>query len=314
MRQGVQSGGLLATARALAVDGWTGEVVDGLREVDVRPVLLKGATLAEWLYDDGSAREYADGDLLVAPADLPRARAVLWGLGFVEIEDFPNTGPPHAERYLRADGAEVDLHWTIPGLGVPPAAAWQAVSERAAPSRVGGVPVRVPDTALLALHVALHASQHGDRRQLEDLRRALRQTSFEMWHEAGELAQRLHAVEGFAAGLRLLPEGAAVADRLGLPGAAVLEYQRGAGAEGSLVLGLDRLARAPGLRARLALLASELFPPPRLMRFTSSLARRGRLGLVVAYAGRGARLAWLAWPTVRAWRRARALERAGDGG
>jgi hypothetical protein len=77
------------------------------------------------------------------------------------------------------------------------------------------------------LIVALHAAQHGDRWQplhdgdhwlqpVHDLHRALERVDLETWRRADALAWELGAGPEFAAGLRLDPTGADVADRLGV--------------------------------------------------------------------------------------------------
>ncbi|MDQ4145916.1 MAG: nucleotidyltransferase family protein, partial [Actinomycetota bacterium] len=74
---------LVAAARALRLDRVAGITVDRLRAAGVPSILLKGATIATWLYDDGHPRPYRDVDLLVSPLDAERAKEVLGKLGFV---------------------------------------------------------------------------------------------------------------------------------------------------------------------------------------------------------------------------------------
>lgn len=62
--------------RVLAVDRVTAEVVPALAAVGIRPILLKGPSIARWLYPSGG-RSYGDTDLLVPPADFARAGSVL---------------------------------------------------------------------------------------------------------------------------------------------------------------------------------------------------------------------------------------------
>ena len=97
------------------------------------------------------------------------------------------------------------------------------------------------------------------------------------------MAERLGSSAVFAVGLGLLPAGDELAGRFGLQRNASVEahlYSEGAP---PVSTGFLRLAAAPSLRARIALLGSELAPSPPWMRNTSELARRGRVGLVAAY-------------------------------
>src|SRR5437764_4658153 len=73
---------LLGVGHSLLIDRVTAEVVDALRAEGVPCVVLKGATVARWLYSDATARPYSDADLLVPPAALSSAEEVLGNLGF----------------------------------------------------------------------------------------------------------------------------------------------------------------------------------------------------------------------------------------
>jgi hypothetical protein len=153
--------------------------------------------------------------------------------------------------------------------------------------------------------VALHAAANGSdgRQSLEDLSRALSLASDELWHEAAYVAARIGALESFAAGLRLLPEGRAVAARLGLQPPASPEVILHANTVPDGAMFLERLSRAEGDRLRL--LGRAIVPPASYMRARSTLARRGPLGLAVAYATRVLVRLATAGTAVRALRTAR---------
>src|SRR4051812_37401731 len=89
-------------ANCLRVDHATVEAVCALRERGVRPILLKGPAVAEWLYAGNPAqRPYNDADLLVAPEPLAVSAVVLTGLGYRCALPFerrlPHGRPRHAE-------------------------------------------------------------------------------------------------------------------------------------------------------------------------------------------------------------------------
>jgi hypothetical protein len=171
------------------------------------------------------------------------------------------------------------------------------------------VPVR-------AFHLAVHAGQHGSgwSRPLEDLDRAIAIADEASWREAEELAASLDATPAFAAGLRLTPSGAALADRLGLPRDVPVDVALRAETPPPVALGLDQLAQAKGLRARLGILRHKLVPPPSFMRHWSSLARRGPVGLLLAYLWRPLWLLARLPEGFEAWRRARReVRRSGSG-
>lgn len=302
----------LATARSLAVDQVTAEVVSALRDADLEAILLKGPSIALWLYTDGAARYYMDSDLLVRPSRVGEAERVLQDLGFRHKRaeyPGPERGQIHGRPWWRpTDGAEVDLHVTLWGLGVSPAESWGRLATHTEAMDVGGTSVRVLAPSARALHVALHAAQHSSppaSKPREDLARALERVPEATWVEAAELASDLGAPHQLVQGLQLLPAGAALADRLGLldPRLAELAVRRRSPAP--LVVGLDRLAATRGVSRKLRLIAGELFPPPAFLRWWSPVARRGAWALPLAYISRFTWLLWHLGPSVRVRREIR---------
>lgn len=291
-----------AVARRLVLESAAVEVYDALAAAGVRSIVLKGPAVARWLYADDPTRSYVDVDLLVSPASLPAAGSTLTRLSFRRAH-----GSAHAEVWGRSsDGVVIDLHSSLVGVA-PGSAAWDTLAEATEPLDVGGGTLDVLTGPAKALHVVLHAAQHGirDERSVADLERALTRVEEREWDEAAALARRLGAEGAFAAGLRLTLGGREQAARLGLPEGHSLETAvRAAGAPPG-VLGLYRFAKTPGVRARARLLRDEVFPAPGFLRAVSPLARRGRLGLTLAYAWRPFWLASRLWPAVRTWRRAR---------
>src|SRR5215218_6100219 len=163
-------------ALALAVDTVTAEVITALRDAGVRPLLLKGPSIAGWLYRDGVARPYGDSDLLVSPGSYRRAGAVLRELGFRSL-GYLSQQHSDSDAWTRSDHAYVDLHRSLVGAGASPEIVWKEVAAANTQLlRVGGTNVEVLGIPGRALHVALHAAQHGvdDEQPLQDLRRAVR--------------------------------------------------------------------------------------------------------------------------------------------
>src|SRR5437763_5000805 len=160
---------------ALRVDEVTAQILRAFGAADVRSILLKGASIARWLYADGSARSYIDTDVLVPPGHRSRAERVLAELGFSPVlgdEDTPGWRLA-AHVWVRPDGAEVDLHRTLVGVGADASDVWQTLWGTSEPMRVGGLEVEVLSVPARAFQLALHATQHGrdDGRRLEDLHR-----------------------------------------------------------------------------------------------------------------------------------------------
>jgi hypothetical protein len=299
---------LLAVGADIAIEATAAEAVGALRSAGIRTILLKGPSLARWLYDSESTRLAVDVDLLIAVADRAAAEAVLAHLGY---SPFPSNVAgeevKHAHHWDRElNGISVDLHLTLPGVGLSDEEAWSVLSRHTEQLVVGGVSLEVLAPAARAMHVALHAAQHGPgfKGPLTDLERALDQLPPQIWEDAAALAVRLDAESMFAAGLRLLDHGKQILARLGLSERMTVEASLRATTPPDLALGFHQLASTPGLRPKLAFLARKIVPPAAWMRSCVPLAQRGRLGLAAAYLLRPFWMLRRAGPGFRAWRRA----------
>jgi hypothetical protein len=203
----------------------------------------------------------------------------------------------------------VDLHRTLPGVrGTSPERVWSELWPRTTEVELPASrrQARVLDEPALALLVALHAAHHlihGDSatKWLEDLQRATARSSPETWRQAAAMAQGLRAAPQMSRGLHAVAGGDGLAASLGLPDPA-------GGREDTS--GFERFAAASSASERLGLLSNALFPPPDYLRWSSSLARRGSLGLALAYVLHPFLAAARASRGFVMWRRER-LERSG---
>src|SRR4051812_17861753 len=135
-------------ALSLRVDSVTAEVVRAFEAAGVPSILLKGAALREWLYDDGAVRSYGDSDLLVPWDSWETAQGVLRDLGFEDALaplDHPRMQSVESHPWRRGDDAEVDLHASFFGIEAPPETAWRQLEPRTQQLTVGGHEVRVLD-------------------------------------------------------------------------------------------------------------------------------------------------------------------------
>jgi hypothetical protein len=303
-----------ATTRSLRIDRLTAEVVESFAGAGIRSILLKGPAIARWLYDEGAMRPYADCDLLVREDQSPSAQRILIGLGLQReaLDSIPGDWPKHASTWRRGDGASVDLHVTLVGLEVPPRRVWEVLAERTDRMRVGGAGVEVLTPAARVLLVALNAAKDAVRvgKVRHDLGHALDRVPVETWAEARALAGRLDATAAFAAGLRRVPAGAELADRLGLPfdrpPSAIAIRER---PPPPMAVGLDWLLSTPGWKGKVALMFRKIVPPPSFMRAWTPMATRGVPGLALSYLWRPLWIAWRAGPALRAWWKVRRRRR-----
>jgi hypothetical protein len=298
-------------AQTLVVDEATREVVRRLHTQGLPHLLLKGPSVARWLYEEGPPRTYVDCDLLVAPASVTRVEECLRDLGFerpVEhpAEDLPGDRPNYVFLWERpSDKVVVELHKTLLGIGVTPEEFWDLMWPRRTVLDLDGVDVDVLDQVGLAFHVALHAAQDGERvgKPLDDLRRALAIASLGTWEAAANLATEADALPAFTAGLEMIAEGEEMKRRLGLttktsPYRAIRTSTAPEEAKAG-ALALEWFGSIKGWRARATWALHKLAPSPIFMRAWSPLARRSGFGLAVAYVYRPV---WLVKRTVQgAW-------------
>jgi hypothetical protein len=287
---------LLGAARTMAVDRVTGEVVSAMDAAGIPSILLKGPSIARWLYPEGG-RTYCDTDLLVRASDYGRAADLLRSMGFAEAlggfhPDERRVIAGHAVPFVRprrvgdGRGGEVDLHRSLPLLPTPPELLWEACDRLTTSMVVGGRDVRVLDRTGVALQVVVHAVQQGFGLHTgEDLRRLVATPAAPDWEAVAALATRLGIADVLGQGLRRHPAGAVVADRLGLP------HVVGAGSPYRYALvgappgtaTLLRLRDAPTWREKARLARWIVLPSAAKVRYASARADGRSRSLASAY-------------------------------
>ena len=248
--------------------------------------MLKGPSIARWLYPSGG-RSYVDTDLLVPACEFNRAGAVLKSLGFFEVVGGLHTFEQSVKveiGFARSDDV-VDLHRNLPMLPTPDEVLWEAFSAGTETIGVGDVQACVLDRTALALHVVVHAVQHGFQwHTSEDLRRAITVMSVDDWRPVADLATRL-GIEGILGlGLRHEAVGTEIADSLALPYLSpadpwswMLSAPRGSAS-------LTEFSSAPTLRVKAQQIRSKLLPSPAWIRHVSRLPDAHGRTLLLAYA------------------------------
>lgn len=300
-----------------SIDQAAAEVFAALQAEGLDALLLKGAALAALLYEPGEHRSYSDVDVLVAPRDVQRAEEVLSALGYTNADSVTGVddvgGVVHAHTWVRsgADGGTmVDLHHWLSGAEGAPDAAWGALLENRTSIELAGRHVAILDRGGQAMHLALHAAQHGGAygRQIDELALAIERWPRETWDAAAELADRIGATRRFAAGLRLFPRGAEEAGRLGLPSTDAEDWairHRSERPRGTFHLAA--LADATGAAGRLGVVRRALFPNRAWMEHQYPAAKANMPRLAGAYLLHVLRAPlWAA----RAWRFRRRAARA----
>lgn len=285
------------------------ELMDHLQCRGVPALLLKGPALSARLYRVDEHRACTDIDVLVARDSLGVAAAALAELGYENLSKREGiddvAGVLSAQTWFRPYGVPVDLHWRLPGCRE----AWETLYAGRDTIELEGRTVATLGLTAMALHVATHAAQHGpgDLKAMSDLTRALRRWTPGEWSVAATLAAAMQATDAFAAGLRLVPEGAVIADELGLPAAQRLLWSiehRDSRPRG--MFHLEALSQARGIRERMSLLRRSLFPTRAWIawEYRTQGSRKRMLAGYVRHLLRAP-----AWAT-RAWHYARRRRRA----
>ena len=270
------------------------EVVEACAAVNVEPLVLKGVALSRTLYRSDESRVFFDVDLLIAEEDLARVGQVLERLGYRNISELQGVDDVaeilHAQMWARLEpdfgNVSIDLHWRLNGCEAPPQHVWQALSDRRESIEVAGISAHTLDRPGLALHLALHMAQHGrdDEKARADLMRGLERWPPETWGEARNLAAEVGAMDAFAAGLRLVPDGALLADQMGLPAAEALLWEidhRGERPRGTFHM--QAFSEARGVGAKLELLRLSLLPRRDWIIWQHPNAADSRVRLLAAY-------------------------------
>jgi hypothetical protein len=269
-------------------------VVAALDADDIPNLLVKGPAIGRWLYDAPWERPYDDIDLLVRESDLARAEQIIQRLGFRFVHD-----DWHGRVWLRGP-VNLDLHRRLAGVAADPAKVFDRLSADAEPLSLGRGSVHVPSAEARALHLGLHAAQHGPglTSPLEDLRRGLERLPDSVWVGAAGLASEFSVQPEFAAGLDLLPAGQELNARLGQEPGALVENP-------GITAGLRRFGATAGLGRKAELVVREVFPTRDYLRAHAPIARRGRVGVVLARIWRPFSLVFRLFPALIAVARSR---------
>jgi hypothetical protein len=301
IRDGLRAAIATLVARALALAAELATILRALGAAGVTCAPLRGAALAERLYDDACARPAGDIDLLVRRADLDAVETTLGALGFRPVDR--RAGFAREFSYtleLARPGVVVEPHWT---LGYPPfanALDMDRVWARCRPGRVVGEPALLLSAESLLLNLCLHLihkAPHVPLLWLLDIDRLLRREAPAIdWDELLALTRSARIEHQVGAALR------SVADLLGppLPSRVLtaLDVARPAALDRLLmpegdVDGRESLAllfAITGMRRRARYAAALLFPSPGFMAMEYGVTGPG--GLALAYGRRARHLLW----------------------
>jgi len=200
---------LADTRKGLAQVAEVGRLQRAFAEAGVRVLFLKGVVLSAQLFGDAAMRGARDIDLLVDPADLPRAETVLAEAGY--RSSTPALSPRQAASYRHwikdvqyvhaVGGTPLELHHRLADSPRLLACEFGALWDGREAVRVGDAAVGTLSRGALALYLCVHGAGHAWERLrwLVDLAVLLREpgcvdAALPAADAAGLGAAMLHAV------------------------------------------------------------------------------------------------------------------------
>lgn len=153
-------------ARNMLVYNELSKVLNAFEHAEIDVIVLKGAALAETVYQDIGLRPFSDVDLLVRERDLQRAKKKLAELGYILDEDVS------PERYNEEFGCDLyytgkvnvlEVHWDIMRKTKSDRYAKveiEEIWERAVPAKIAGADTRVMSPENMLLHFCVHLPKH----------------------------------------------------------------------------------------------------------------------------------------------------------
>lgn len=159
---------LAATRRAVILVGEMKRLVGLLQTNGIETLVLKGPALAYGIYGSLAARAFMDLDLMVRPADLERAWAILAAEGFTSTYNISRAHLPalmDSGNHLPLVGAGnhelVELHWAFFPRSHATAFDTQGAWERHVPLNIDDTTVQTLAPRDLIHFLCLHGTKHG---------------------------------------------------------------------------------------------------------------------------------------------------------
>jgi hypothetical protein len=139
------------------------QVLSALTAASLPVIVLKGAYLAEHVYENIAFRPMDDVDLLVLQKDLPQTEQILLSLGYAHPPDYDtsrkSTSPHHLAPFIRAGSPPIEVHWTVPP-GEPLRINVKGLWDRALALKIADVDVLALAPEDHVLQLCVHAAVH----------------------------------------------------------------------------------------------------------------------------------------------------------
>ena len=135
------------------------QVLQALHALDIPVIALKGAHLAEIIYESIALRPMGDLDILVQQTDLDQTAQVLVELGYVPSQPIVIEAEIELAKHLPAfhrAGSTIEVHWKLAPDEKPFQIDVGGLWERAEPAQMAGVQALVLAPEDLLLYLCLH--------------------------------------------------------------------------------------------------------------------------------------------------------------
>ena len=190
---------LYASASSIRHELEISQVLHTLQNVGVPVIVLKGAYLAEKVYDNPAERLMSDLDLLVQFQDLERTVTVLETTGYrtqgpVSVE-FETQDGHHLQPLNKKGSLSIEIHWTLVTPGFPQQLDIAGLWLRAELVKIAQAEALALAAEDLLLHLCFHATYHhtfrNGLRGLTDVAYVMRRFGASLNWDA--IASRAHA-------------------------------------------------------------------------------------------------------------------------
>jgi len=154
--------------RSLRTQAQITRLVNEAHKREIPVILLKGAALSRWLYNDIALRPMSDIDILCRDEDIPGMKRMLSDLGYYQreggsqsrfIEDI-STEWSHLPQFHLKNGLPVEVHKNIFGKCAEGGSKKQLLWETATRVETNGTSFYRLSTECLSLHLLLHLYNH----------------------------------------------------------------------------------------------------------------------------------------------------------
>lgn len=153
--------------RCLLLTGWLRRVVDRLGNAGIRVIPYKGPVLAALAHGSAGVRHAGDLDLLIDPAQLDPAKAVLLAEGFLpqvplrawqERQLIRSAHPYALER--QPEGIVLELHWSVSPRALSSGLGGSLPRERLETVAVAGTTFETLPVDVLLVALCVHGAKH----------------------------------------------------------------------------------------------------------------------------------------------------------